>query len=58
MAVDDMYSGLIAKKELYGDVQVGGTVAARVIEVKGDGRLDLSIRERHTYRLRRMRKKF
>ena len=46
VAVDDMYSGLIAKKELYGDVQVGGTVAARVIEVKGDGRLDLSIREK------------
>lgn len=46
VAVDDRYSGLIAKKELYGDVQVGNTVAARVTEVKEDGRLDLSIREK------------
>ncbi len=44
VAVDDIYSGLIARKELYGDVQVGGTVAARVTEVKEDGRLNLSIR--------------
>lgn len=46
VAVDDIYSGLIAKKELYGDVQVGGIVEARVVEVKEDGRLDLSIREK------------
>lgn len=46
VAVDDIYSGLIARKELYGDVQVGGTVAARVTEVKEDGRLNLSIREK------------
>ncbi len=46
VAVDDIYSGLIARKELYGDVQVGGTVAVRVTEVKEDGRLNLSIREK------------
>lgn len=46
VAVDDIFSGLIAKKELYGDVQVGGTVEARVVEVKADGRLNLSIREK------------
>ena len=46
VAVDDIYSSLIARKELYGDVQVGGTVAARVTEVKEDGRLNLSIREK------------
>ena len=46
VAVDDVFSGLIAKKELYGDVQIGGPVAARVVEVKEDGRLDLSIREK------------
>ncbi len=46
VAVDDIYSGLIARKELYGDVQVGGTVAARVTEVKEDGKLNLSIREK------------
>lgn len=46
VAVDNIYSGLIARKELYGDVQVGGTVTARVTEVKEDGRLNLSIREK------------
>lgn len=46
VAVDDLYSGLIAKKELYGDVRIGGQVTARVIEVKADGRLDLGIREK------------
>lgn len=46
VAVDDIYSGLIARKELYGEVQVGGTVTARVTEVKEDGRLNLSIREK------------
>ena len=46
VAVDDIYSGLIARKELYGDVQVGGTVTARVTEVKEDGKLNLSIREK------------
>lgn len=46
VAVDDIYSGLIAKKELYGDIRVGDTVAARVTDVKEDGRLNLSIREK------------
>ncbi len=46
VAVDDMYSGLIAKKELYGDIQVSDTVSARVLQVKEDGKLDLSIREK------------
>lgn len=46
VAVDDMYSGLIAKKELYGEVHVGDTVAARVLKVKEDGKLDLSIRDK------------
>lgn len=46
VAVDDMYSALIPKKELYGEVQIGSKIAARVTEVKEDGRLDLSIREK------------
>ena len=46
VAVDDIYSGLIAKKELYGDIQAGVTVSARVIDVKEDGRLNLSVREK------------
>lgn len=46
VAVDDIYSGLIAKKELYGDVETGRSITARVTEVKADGRLNLSIREK------------
>ena len=46
VAVDDVYSGLIAKKELYGEVRIGDTVLARVTQVKEDGKLDLSIRDK------------
>lgn len=46
VAVDDIYSALIPKKELYGDVRVGSIVTARVTEVKEDGKLNLSIREK------------
>lgn len=46
VAVDDRYSGLIAKRELYGSIVVGDTVNARVTAVKEDGKLDLSIREK------------
>ena len=46
VAVDDQYSGLIPKKELYGNVQIGDRIAARVTGVKEDGKLDLSIREK------------
>lgn len=46
VAVDDQYSGLIPKRELYGTVRVGDTVSARVTAVKEDGKLDLSIREK------------
>lgn len=46
VAVDDRYSGLIAQKELYGNVQISDVVTARVTGVKEDGKLDLSIREK------------
>lgn len=46
VAVDDKYSGLIPKKELYGTVKVGDRITARVTGVKEDGKLDLSIREK------------
>lgn len=46
VAVDDIYSGLIPKNELYGDINVGDSVTARVTEVKEDGKLNLSIREK------------
>ncbi len=46
VAVDDKYSGLIPMKEIYGNIQVGDLVSARVTGVKEDGKLDLSIREK------------
>ena len=46
VAVDDKYSGLIPKKELYGNVRVGDIIQARVTAVKEDGKLNLSIREK------------
>lgn len=46
VAVDNKYSGLIPKKELYGEVHIGDVVNARVTGVKEDGKLDLSIREK------------
>ena len=46
VAVDDIYSGLIAKKELYGNIKIGDSVYARVVSVKEDGRLNLSLREK------------
>lgn len=46
VAVDNMYSALIPKKELYGKVQVGDQITARVTDVRSDGKLNLSIREK------------
>lgn len=46
VAVDDRYSALIPKKELYGEVRVGDRIEARVAAVREDGKLDLSIREK------------
>lgn len=46
VAVDNLYSGLIPKKELYGDVQPGTDIEARVLRVREDGKLDLSVREK------------
>ncbi|SCP95676.1 CvfB family protein [Anaerobium acetethylicum] len=46
VAVDNIYSGLIPKKEMFGNIQVGDSVEARVTAVKEDGKLDLSIREK------------
>ena len=46
VAVDDCYSALIPKKEVFKDLKVGDRIEARVTAVKPDGKLDLSIREK------------
>lgn len=46
VAVDDKYSALIPKKELYGEIHVLQQISARVTGVKEDGKLDLGIRQK------------
>lgn len=46
VAVDNKYSALIPKREAFGRLSIGQHVRARVLEVKPDGKLDLSIREK------------
>lgn len=46
VAVDNLFSGLIPQKELYGKAEPGTVVTARVAEVRPDGKLTLSIREK------------
>ena len=46
VAVDNQYSALIPKKELYGEAELGTDIEARVIGVREDGKLTLSIRDK------------
>ncbi len=49
VAVDDLYSALIPKKEMYGaaeKLQIGRSVTARVSRVLEDGRLELAVRDK------------
>lgn len=46
VAVDNQYSALIPKKELYGEAELGTDTEARVIGVREDGKLTLSIRDK------------
>lgn len=46
VAVDNIYSALIPKKELYGKIELGTEIEARVVDVKADGKLSLSIRDK------------
>lgn len=46
VAVDNIYSALIPKKEVVDELRIGDTVQARVTGVKPDGKLDLSVREK------------
>lgn len=46
IAVDDVYSGLIPCHEDHSFLRIGDVVEARVVEVKPDGKLTLSLREK------------
>ncbi|SMB96073.1 hypothetical protein SAMN00017405_1453 [Desulfonispora thiosulfatigenes DSM 11270] len=46
LAIDNKYHGLILKNELYNTYNYGDKIEARVIKVRDDGKLDLSVREK------------
>ena len=46
VAVDDQYSAMIPRHEDAGDLRIGTVVSARVVNVKEDGKLDLTLREK------------
>lgn len=46
VAVDNRYSALIPNREAFGNLKVGMTVEARVVKVRDDGKLTLSVREK------------
>lgn len=46
VAVDNQYSALIPRKDVYGKMTIGQSVEARVTAVKADGKLDLSIKHK------------
>lgn len=46
VAVDDKYDGLVPQKELIGVYEVGDTVQVRIKNIKEDGRLDLSFKDK------------
>lgn len=46
VAVQNKYHGLIPKNEVFGDFELGDIIQARVVRVKADGKLDLSLREK------------
>lgn len=46
VAVDDRFSGRIASHEDHSSLRIGDVIEARVTNVKADGKLDLTIREK------------
>ncbi|MDD3172806.1 MAG: S1-like domain-containing RNA-binding protein [Herbinix sp.] len=46
VAVDNKYSAMLPKNELFSSIKVGDTINARVINVRPDGKLTLSLRDK------------
>ena len=51
VAVDGKYHGMIPKKNVHGQFRVGDKVQARVVHVREDGKLELSLRERVEFQM-------
>ena len=46
VAVDHQFSARIPKKDVFGNIRIGDEIEARVTNVKEDGKLDLSVRNK------------
>lgn len=46
VAVDNRYSAMLPKNELFSPIKIGDVIKARVTEVREDGKLTLSLREK------------
>lgn len=46
VAIDDKYSAMIPKTEKHDELHIGDLIHARVMDVKEDGKLDISLREK------------
>ncbi len=46
IAVDNRYSAMLPKNEIFSPIRIGDMVKARVVEVREDGKLTLSLREK------------
>lgn len=46
VAVDNLYSAIIPKHEIYGELKIGSHVHARITKVREDGKLNLSVRNK------------
>lgn len=46
VAVDDKYSAMIPKSEKHDELHIGNVITARVMDVKEDGKLDISLRDK------------
>jgi predicted RNA-binding protein (virulence factor B family) len=46
VAVDNCYSAMLPKNELFSPVKIGDIIKARVVDVREDGKLTLSLREK------------
>lgn len=46
IAIDNKYHGLIPSNRLFKRFQIGDTINARVVKVRDDGKLELSVREK------------
>lgn len=46
VAIDNLYHGMLIKRELHRNVSIGEMIEARVVSVREDGKLDLSLQKK------------